>query len=188
MSTDITFASATDLATFAVDPAHSDVQFKVRHLGFSKVTGSFGTFEATVQMDPDRLETLQAEAIIKTDSVYTGDEKRDAHLRSGDFFEAETYPELTFRSTGVRNVSGDKFELEGELTIRDVTKTVVLDGVFLGTARDPWGGERVAFEAQTKINRKDFGLTWNTVLETGGVLVGEDVEIMLDVQAVQQDG
>ena len=188
MSIDSTFAPETGLTTFAVDSAHSDVQFKVRHLGFSKVTGHFGTFEATVQMDPHDLESLQTAATIEAASVYTGDDKRDAHLRSEDFFEAETYPELTFRSTGVRSVSGDTFQLEGELTIRGVTKNVVLDGVFLGTATDPWGGERVAFEARTKINRKDFGLTWNTVLETGGVLVGEDVEIFLDVQAVQQDG
>lgn len=176
------------VATYHADPAHSSVRFKVRHLGFSKVTGRFGAFDATVRLDPGDLTTLEAEATIDAASISTGDEKRDAHLRSEDFFEVETYPELTFRSTGVRNVRGDDFELEGELTMHGVTKPVVLAGTFLGTARDPWGGERVGFEAQTTINRKDFGLNWNSVLETGGVLVGEDVEIVLDVQAVQQDG
>ena len=177
----------TAVATYTVDPAHSEIGFQVRHLGFSRVRGYFGDYEATVHLDPDQLSTLQVEATIQADSITTGDEKRDTHLRSEDFFEVETYPELTFESTGVQNVSGDSFELNGNLTIHGVTKPVTLKGTYLGAGKDPWGGERVGFEASTKINRKDFGLNWNTVLESGGVLVSEKVEILLDVQAVRQD-
>ena len=175
------------LTTYNVDPSHTSVQFKVRHLGFTKVTGRFTDFDAVVHMEPGNLETLETEATIKTASVTTGEDKRDDHLRSDDFFNAEKYPELTFRSTGVREVKGDSFKLEGQLTIRDATHTIELDGEYLGEATDPWGGDRVAFEARTKINRYDYGLKWNQALEAGGFLVGEDVEIILNVQAVQAD-
>ena len=176
------------VATYNVDPAHSEVGFQVRHLGFSRVRGYFGEYEATIRLNPDQLSTLQVEATIQADSISTGDDKRDAHLRSEDFFEVETYPELTFESTGVQNVSADSFELTGNLTMHGVTKPVTLKGTYLGAGQDPWGGQRVGFEASAKINRKDFGLNWNTVLETGGVLVSEEVEIVLNVQAVRQDG
>jgi polyisoprenoid-binding protein YceI len=175
------------LTTYAVDPTHSRVGFSVVHMGFSKVRGSFEDFEATVRMDPDDLSSLEAEATIQVKSVTTNDEKRDAHLRSEDFFEAETYPTLTFRSTGIRDIKGDSFMLEGKLTIRDVTKNVALKATYLGEGTDPWGGTRVAFEAKTKIDRKDFGLNWNAVLETGGLLVSKEVEILLELQAVEQD-
>jgi polyisoprenoid-binding protein YceI len=181
-----TTLDATDVQTYQVDPSHSQVQFSVRHLGFSKVRGRFGAFDAVLGMAPGDLSTIEAEATVQIDSVDTRDEKRDAHLRSGDFFDAENHPELIFKSTGVRNVSGDQFDLAGDLTIRGTTHPVVLKATYLGEATDPWGGERVAFDAKTKINRKDYGLNWNTVLETGGVLVGEEVEISLEIQGVQQ--
>ena len=119
-------------------------------------------------------------------SITTNDEKRDTHLRSGDFLLVDEHPTLTFESTGVRNVSGDTFEIVGDLTIRGVTKQVTFDAVYLGEGTDPWGGARVAFSAQTTINRKDFGVNWNAVLETGGFLVSEDVELQIEIQAVQE--
>lgn len=172
------------IKAFDVDPAHSTIEFKVRHLGFSKVTGRFTRFDAHFEFDPGDLESLRAEVTIDASSVDTGDAKRDEHLRSADFFEVDTYPEIRFRSSRVKDIDGRNLTLEGEMTIRDVTRTVELKGQYLGEAADPWGGRRVAFEGKTKIDRKEFGLTWNQMLETGGVLVGNDVEIMIDVQGV----
>ncbi len=171
---------------YTIDLSHSTAQFKVRHLGFSKVTGRFNDFEGTIHLNPDQFDTLEAKATLQTASVTTGNEQRDAHLRSGDFFDAEAFPTLAFSGSEVRDIDGETFNLAGELTIRGITRPVVLAVEYLGQAPDPWGGERVAFEARTKINRTDFGLTWNTVLEAGGLLVAEEVEIVLDVQAVKQ--
>ena len=181
-------AVAERLHTYTIDPSHSQIGFKVRHLGFSKVRGRFDEFSGTVRMAPSQLATLKAEAVINAASVNTGVDDRDEHLRSGDFFDVEAYPKLTFEATEVREVSAYAFTLVGALTLHGVTRPVELDAVFLGEAEDPWGGRRIAFEAETTISRKDFGLTWNSVLETGGLLVGEDVEISLEVQAVlEQD-
>ncbi len=171
---------------YTIDLSHSTAQFKVRHLGFSKVTGRFNDFEGAIHLNPEQFDSLEAKATLQTASVTTGNEQRDAHLRSGDFFDAETFPTLSFSGSDVRNIAGETFELAGDLTIRGVTRPVVLAVEYLGQATDPWGGERVAFEARTKINRTDFGLTWNTVLEAGGLLVAEEVEIVLDIQAVKQ--
>ena len=176
----------TAVRTYAVDPSHSRLGFVVRHLGFSKVRGAFEQFEGTVHLDPADLSTLRAEATAQTESINTNDAKRDVHLRSGDFFEVETYPTVTFKSTGVKNVSGDAFTLAGELTMHGVTKSIELKGEFLGEGKDPWGGTRIAFEASTTINRKDYGLNWNVALEAGGLLVSEDVQIVLEIQATQQ--
>lgn len=178
----------TTVQTYHVDPAHSRLGFTVRHMGFSKVRGSFGTFEGVVRMAPGDLSTLEAEATVKTETVTTNEPARDEHLRSQDFFDVEQYPTMTFESTGVRDVSGDAFTLVGELTLHGVTKTIALEGTYLGQGKDPWGGTRVAFEAGTTLNRKDYGLNWNAVLEAGGMLVSEKVELTLEVQAVlQQD-
>ncbi|HLT47668.1 MAG TPA: YceI family protein [Rubricoccaceae bacterium] len=176
------------IQTYIVDPAHSRLGFVVRHLGFSKVRGAFEQFEGTVRMAPGDLSTLEAEATVQTQSITTNEEKRDAHLRSADFFEVDAYPTITFKSTEVRDVNGNRFTLVGDLTMHGVTKRVALEGEFLGEGPDPWGGTRVAFEAGTTINRKDFGLNWNVALETGGWLVSEDVEIVIEVQAVLQQG
>lgn len=180
-----TATATTALATYMADPTHSYVGFKVRHLGFSKVKGKFNEFDVSLQVDPADLSTLRTDASIATISIDTGNSDRDAHLRSGDFFESENWPAMKFESSGVRSVRGNSFELEGTLTIRDVSRPVVLTGEFLGEAKDPWGNDRVAFEASATINRKEFGLTWNQVLETGGLLVGEDIEVVLDIQAIR---
>lgn len=179
-------ASGTTVQTYNVDPSHSRLGFTVRHMGFSKVRGSFEQFEGTVRMAPGDLSTLEADATVQTQSVTTNEAKRDEHLRSADFFEVETYPTITFESTDVRDVSGDRFTLVGEFTMHGTTKTIELAGEYLGEGADPWGGTRVAFEASAKLNRKEFGLNWNAVLEAGGVLVSDEVEITLEVQAVQQ--
>ncbi|HYE57576.1 MAG TPA: YceI family protein [Rhodothermales bacterium] len=178
----------TDLQTYTIDATHSRVGFTVRHLGFSKVRGAFEQVEGIVRFDGSDLSTLEAEATIQAESITTNEPKRDAHLRSADFFEVETYPTLTFKSTEVKNVSDDAFTLVGTFTMHGVTKTVELQGEFLGTTQDPWGGTRVGFEAKTKVNRKDYGLNWNVALEAGGFLVSEDVEITLEIQAVLQQG
>lgn len=179
----------TGLQTYAIDATHSRVGFIVRHLGFSKVRGSFEQVEGIVRFDGSDLLTLQTEATIQAASITTNEPKRDAHLRSADFFETDTFPTLTFRSLAVQEVDGKGFTLTGELTMHGVTKTVELEGEYLGQARDPWGGTRVSFEARTKVNRKDYGLNWNVALEAGGLLVSESVEIILEIQAVlQQEG
>lgn len=174
------------IATYAIDPAHSRLSFIVRHMGFSKVRGSFEQFEGTVRMSPGDLTTLQAEGTVQANSVTTQDAKRDDHLRSADFFEVEKYPTIEFRSTEVRNVTGNSFTLVGEFTLHGVTRTIELDATYLGEGADPWGGTRVGFEATTTINRKEYGLNWNAVLETGGFLVSDDVQIAIEVQAVLQ--
>ncbi|HET6567165.1 MAG TPA: YceI family protein [Rhodothermales bacterium] len=172
--------------TYTIDTAHSRLGFIVRHMGFSKVRGSFEQFEGVVRMAPNDLSTLEAEATIQANSVTTNDATRDNHLRTADFFLVEENPAITFKSTGVRNVSGNSFTLVGDFTLRGVTKTVELDAEYLGSGKDPWGTEKVAFEARTKINRKEYGLNWNAVLETGGFLVSDDVEITLEIQAALQ--
>ena len=169
--------------TYAVDPTHSRLGFAVRHLGFSKVRGSFEQFEGVVRMEAGDLTTVEAEALVQTASVTTNETTRDNHLRTADFFLVEEYPTITFRSTGVKNVRGNSFTLVGDFTLRGVTKAIELEAEYLGTGIDPWGNEKVAFEARTKINRKEYGLNWNAVLETGGFLVSDEVDITIEVQA-----
>lgn len=177
-------AVATD--TWTVDPSHSRVGFVVRHLGFSKVRGAFEKFEGTLDFASDDLYSLRASAVIQADSINTNEPKRDEHLRSGDFFDVAQYPTITFETTDVRVITDRQFILVGEFSLHGVTKTVELTGEYLGESKDPWGGTRVGFEASTTINRKDFGLNWNVALEAGGLLVGEGVEIVLEVQAIRQ--
>ena len=176
----------TALQTYAVDPSHSRLGFAVRHLGFSKVRGSFEQFDGTLRMAPGELDTLEAEAVVQTATITTNNAGRDEHLRSGDFFLVDEHPTITFTSTGVRDVSGDSFTLVGDFTMRGVTKPIELKAEFLGSGKDPWGNEKAAFEARTTINRKDFGLNWNAALEAGGFLVSDDVEIVLEIQAALQ--
>lgn len=175
--------TATALRTFTIDKAHSEAVFQVRHL-VTRVRGRFTDFEGTIRMNPDHPEASSAEATIKAGSVDTSQADRDAHLRSADFFDVERYPTLTFRSTKVVPRGADTFDVAGTLTIRGVSKEVVLPVTFLGFAKDPWGNERAGFETELTINRKDYGLMWNAALETGGFLVGDDVKISLSVQAV----
>lgn len=177
---------AIDLKTYTIDPAHTRLGFVVRHLGFTKVRGSFESFEGTIKLDPEDLGTIEADVEIEASSITTNEVKRDNHLRSEDFFHVEKYPKLSFKSKEVRNVKDDAFTLIGDLTIHGVTKEVELLGELVGQGKDPWGGDRVGFEARTLINRKDYGLNWNVALEAGGFLVGEDVEIVLEVQAIAE--
>jgi polyisoprenoid-binding protein YceI len=180
-------AAAFPAGTYAVDNSHSEVAFKVKHLGLATVTGYFRDYEATVASTSGEIEDLEFNATIQATSIDTGNDKRDDHLRSGDFFEVETYPTLTFVSTAIRNIDGDEFEIVGDLTMHGVTKSIVLEAELTGQGKDPWGGQRIAVEAEGEINRKDFGLTWNKALETGGLLVGEDVRLVLTAEAVLQD-
>lgn len=174
------------MTVFDIDPSHSSVEFKVRHLGFSRVTGRFTKFSGTVSMVDNDLSTLLAEVDVDASSITTGDDKRDQHLRSEDFFQVDTHPDLTFRADSVKESSDASFVLVGDLKMRGVSERVEIKGEFLGTATDPWGKSRVGFEGSTKVNRKNFGLNWNQALETGGFLVGDNVEIVLEVQAVQR--
>jgi polyisoprenoid-binding protein YceI len=168
-----------------LDTAHSGINFSVRHMVFAKVRGRFGGWSGTVRVDPNDLTGASVEVEIDAASIDTGVADRDNHLRSGDFFNVEEFPRLAFKSTKVEAVEGNRYRLRGELTIRDVTREVVLDVEHGGQAVDPWGNTRLAFSATTSIHRADFGLTWNQVLEAGGVLVGERIDIELEVQAVE---
>lgn len=178
--------TTASIQTYKVDPSHSRAGFSVRHMGLSKVKGQFDNFSATVTMEPGNLESLAATAVIDPKSISTGEDKRDQHLRSADFFDTDSFDEIRFESTGVSDVKGDKFALHGNLTMHGVTKPITLNAELLGEGKDPWGNTRVAFEASQTINRKDFGLNWNTVLEAGGLLVSESVAIQLEIQAVME--
>jgi polyisoprenoid-binding protein YceI len=183
--TSTTTAIETGTTRWAIDPAHSTVEFTVRHMMIARVRGRFPDLEATV-IEAGDPSASSVEAVIQVASIDTRDEKRDAHLRSADFFDAENHPEIRFRSTGRKRTGADRFELAGELTIRGVTRPVTLDVTAEGRARDPWGGERVGYSARTRINRKDFGLEWNVALETGGFLVGDEIDIQIEAEAVLQ--
>ena len=176
----------TAVNTWNLDPAHSVAEFKVKHMMISNVKGQFAKLTGALQLDEQDITNSKVEASIDAASIHTGDEQRDAHLKSGDFFDTEKFPTLTFKSTGVARRSDDELTVSGDLTIHGVTRKVVfaVQGP-TPAAKDPWGNTRVGLSATTKINRKDFGLTWNAALETGGILVGEDVTITLDVQFVK---
>jgi len=186
MSTTATTPTTTGLTTWSIDPAHSHVEFAVKHLMISTVKGRFAIVRGTVQTvdgDPSR-STVNIE--IDVDSIDTREAQRDAHLKSPDFFDVEKFPTLTFTSTRISDVRGEDFRLIGDLTIHGVTREVALDVTSEGRGKDPWGGERAGFSATGKIKRSEFGLTWNQVLETGGFVVGDDVKIHLDVELVKQ--
>jgi polyisoprenoid-binding protein YceI len=172
--------------TWTIDTAHSHVGFSIKHLMIATVRGSFREVQGSVTVDESDPTTARIDITIPTASVTTADEKRDAHLRSADFFDVERFPNMTFRSKRVERQSGDSFRVVGDLTIRDVTREVVLDVELLGRAKDPWGNEKAGFEATTKIKRGDYGLTWNAALETGGVLVGDKIKITLDISGIKQ--
>ncbi|WP_309891987.1 YceI family protein [Archangium sp.] len=172
-------------ALWNIDTTHSGIHFSVRHMVIAKVRGSFRNYSGTVSLDEQDITASSVSVRIETASIDTGVEQRDTHLRSADFFDVEKFPALTFQSTKVEKSSGNGFRVTGNLTIRDVTREVVLEAEQLGIGKDPWGNVKVAFEAKTSVDRRDFGLKWNQALETGGVLVGEKVEISLELQAVK---
>jgi polyisoprenoid-binding protein YceI len=170
--------------TWTIDASHSEVSFKVRHLGISKTRGRFGSFHGDIVV-AEQPEQSRVAVEIDAASIDTKDSGRDEHLRSADFFDAEAFPTLTFVTTGVEQ-HGSRWTVSGDLTIRGVTQPVVLETELAGAVTDPWGNERVGFVASTEVNREDFGLTWNAALETGGLLVGKTVQIDLEVEAVLQ--
>ena len=168
-----------------LDPTHSELQFKVKHLMITNVTGSFTDFSVDAESEDEKFSNPKVSFSAKIASINTANEQRDGHLKSADFFDAEKFPELRFVSTGVKNNDGETFDLVGDLTIKDVTKPVTLKVEFGGVAKDPWGNVKAGFTVNTKINRTEFGLTWNAAVETGGVLVSEDVKISAEIQLVK---
>lgn len=181
----MTVATLPQAGTWKLDPTHSSVEFVVRHLVVTKVRGRFGAFDGAVVIDPADPLASTVEVTIDVASVSTGDEQRDGHLRSPDFFDVERYPTITFRSTAVREARSDH-EVDGELTIKGVTKTVTLSLEYNGVSPDPWGGTRAGFSAETEIDRRDFGLTFDAKLDTGGAVLGDKVKIQLEIEAILQ--
>lgn len=173
-------------ATYTLDADHTTVEFKVRHL-FSYVRGTFREFEGSFDYEPGAPTMWKAQATIQAASIDTRVEKRDHHLRSKDFFEAETYPTLTFTSTAVTDATPTSAKLHGDLTIHGVTKPVVLDLAIHGVGKDPWGNVRAGFTATTTISRNDFGLTWNKAVEAGQLLVGDEVEITIEAEGLRKE-
>ena len=180
-----TTQAAVGTTTWKIDPAHTIVEFSAKHLMITTVKGRFSDVEGEIVISDADPSKSSVTATIKSASIDTRTTQRDDHLRSADFLDAANFPEITFRST---RITGDKseFKVTGNLTIRGVTREVTLDVTNEGSTNDPWGGDRIAFSATTKIDRRDFGLTWNQAIEAGGVLVGNDVKISIDVQAVKQ--
>jgi polyisoprenoid-binding protein YceI len=176
----------TSTTTWNIDPAHSVADFKVKHMMISNVRGQFGKVSGVLTLDESDLTKSRVEALIEAGSIETRDAQRDAHLKSADFLHVEKFPTLSFKSTRISLVRDGELAAEGDLTIRGVTRKVQfsVEGPTPPT-KDPWGNTRVAVSATTKINRKDFGLTWNTALETGGILVGDEVTINLDVEFIK---
>ena len=170
-------------ATYNIDADHTAVSFKIRHI-LSNVEGRFNQFEGNFDYEPGKPDSWRTEATIQAAAIDTNVAPRDKHLRSADFFDVEKFPTVTFKSTGVSDVTETNAKLNGLLTIHGVEKSVTLDLEIHGVAKDPWGNVRAAFTATTKINRKDFGLTWNQAVETGQLLVGEEVEIILEVEGL----
>lgn len=175
----------TALRTFQIDPAHSQAEFQVRHL-LSRVRGRFTDISGTIDFDQETPENSSVAFSIRTASIDTNQPDRDAHLRSDDFFAVEKYPTLTFISTAITARSAQQYDVTGDLTIRGVKKSVVLPVTYLGAAKDPWGNEKLAFETEITLDRKEFGLVWNAALETGGFLVGDDVRVNVSLQAQAQ--
>jgi len=175
-----------DLPVWTPDLVHSSVGFTVRHMVVSKVRGKFSRWTGTILMDEHDLTRTQVDVAIETASVDTGVEQRDNHLRSADFFDVEKFPAMTYKSTRVEKQKDGSLRLLGDLTLHGVTRPVALDVEYAGTQKDPWGGMRAGFSARTTLDRKEFGLVWNQLLEAGGVAVGDKVEIDIEIEAVKQ--
>jgi polyisoprenoid-binding protein YceI len=174
--------TATTTRTYAVDKAHSEALFQVRHL-VTKVRGGFDDFDGVIEFDEAAPERSSVTFTVQAASIDTNNADRDAHLRSEDFFFVEKHPTITFASTSIAASGGSAYTVTGDLTIRGVTRRIALPVTFLGKAKDPWGNEKLGFETEITINRKDFGLTWNAALEAGGFLVGDEVKISVSIQA-----
>jgi polyisoprenoid-binding protein YceI len=172
--------------TFAIDPGHSEVGFLVRHL-VSQTRGRFNDFSGTVNLDPKNLTSSSVEFKIKAASIDTNVPDRDKHLRSADFFDAEKFPEITFKSKSIKATGKDAYNVTGTLTMHGVSKEVTLPVTYLGQAKDPWGNTRAGFETSTTLNRKDFGIVWNKAVDNGGVLLGDDVKVDINLETVKKD-
>jgi len=173
-------------STWGIDPTHSEIGFKVKHMMFTNVSGKFNQFEATIANEDDAFETSKINFSAEVNSIDTGNGDRDNHLRSADFFDVENFAKLSFKSTSVQKVNEGLYHIHGDLTIKDVTKNITLETEYSGLMKDPWGNTKIGLSLNGTINRKDFGLTWNAALETSGVLVGEDIKLTSEVQFVKQ--
>jgi polyisoprenoid-binding protein YceI len=171
---------------WVIDPTHSEIGFKIRHLMITNVSGKFDQFEAEVETENEDFATAKIRATIKTASVNTSNLQRDEHLRNSDFFEVENNPDILFTSQKVEKIDNDNFVLHGNLTLKGITKQVKLQVEYNGVTKDPWGGQRAGFVVTGKINRNDFGLSFNSALETGGVVLGDEVKIHSEIQLVKQ--
>jgi len=182
----IVSSSVASADTYKIDNSHSSVNFKIKHLAISNVKGSFTNFDGTFEYTPGHPEQWSVEAVIKMDSVDTGDEDRDDHLKNEDFFQVEKYPTMVFKATGAVMDGDDEFEMKGTLEMHGITRPVTLEVEFNGAITDPWGSERAGFSATTKIDRKDWGLSYGKVLEGGGLLIGNEVKISLEIEGVKE--
>lgn len=171
---------------WGIDPAHSEVQFKVKHLVISTVTGKFSHFTGSVESDNDDFVNASIQFTVDVQSIDTGNADRDAHLKSDDFFAADKFPHISFKSTEFTKLSGHEYKLTGDLTIRGVTKSVTLNVTYGGTVVDPWGNHKAGFELEGSINRKDFGLNWSAVTEAGGLVVSDEVKLIINIELVKQ--
>lgn len=171
---------------WAVDASHSSIEFSVKHMMISRVKGSFQTFDADIEADPNDLTSANIGLSVDLSSIDTRNADRDNHLRSADFFDVENYPKMTFRSKSIVKTGEGEYDVTGDLTIRGVTRTETFEATYEGGGKNPWGVEVVGFSAKGSIKRSDYGLTWNAALETGGVLVGDEVKIAIELQASQQ--
>ena len=180
----VMIAVPASAATFDVDPSHSSITFAVKHMTVSKVKGAFGEFEASFEFDLDNPKSWSCQATIQAASVTTGNTKRDDHLRSEDFFNTSEFPTITFKSTGVTMEDEEDGVLRGELTMMGVTRAIELELELVGMVDDPWGNTRAGFSAEGDIQRKDWGLTWNNTLDSGGLVVGDKIEIELEIEGI----
>ena len=171
---------------WVIDPMHSEVQFKVKHLVISTVSGFFKSFEGTLETEGDDFDNANIYFALNIDSIDTNQSQRDEHLKSAEFFDAAQFPQITFKSTSFKKTDDDEFKLVGDLTVKGVTKTVTLDAEFGGSTDDFYGNTKAGFEVTGKINRKDFGLTWDGVTEAGSVVVGEDIKLLINIQFAKQ--
>ncbi|MGE7622293.1 YceI family protein [Viridibacillus sp. NPDC096237] len=171
------------MTKYNVDQAHSNLGFQVKHMMISKVKGNFGSFTADIDANPEDLTGASIKFEIDVASINSNNADRDTHLKSSEFFDVEQFPKMTFVATNIKSTSNGEYEITGDFTIKGVTKSVTFEAEYGGKGTNPWGQEVVGFEAETKINRKDFGLTWNAALETGGVLVGDDININIELEA-----
>lgn len=171
---------------WALDPTHSEVGFKVKHMMFTNVSGKFNSIAVALENENDDFSTSSIEFSADINSIDTSNTERDNHLKSADFFDAEAFPKMSFKSSSVKHISDNTYKVTGDLTVKNTTKPVELNVEYSGLMKDPWGNTKTGFSIEGKINRKDFGLSWNAALETGGVLVGEEVKLLSEIQLVKQ--